>query len=100
MLPKLFEAWQKSTAEEKLVEQERLRVAQEFYPKWVNVILLLATEKATENPVAQEFNPVLVNVILLLATKNCVAQEFYATLINDILPLAIEKPCFTQLDNR
>ena len=32
MLPKLFEAWQQSTAEEKLVEQERLRVAQEFYP--------------------------------------------------------------------
>ena len=41
MLPKLFEAWQQSTAEEKLVEQERLRVAQEFYPMLVNVILPL-----------------------------------------------------------
>ena len=69
MLPKLFEAWQQSTAEEKLVEQERLRVAQEFYPMLVNVILLLASE----NRIAQEFYPMLVNVILLLASENRVA---------------------------
>ncbi|KAK7492138.1 hypothetical protein BaRGS_00016612 [Batillaria attramentaria] len=33
LLPKLFEAWRKFTAEEKVAEAERLRLAREFYPK-------------------------------------------------------------------